>query len=228
MGALSSWGMLAVTHHFLVQCAAQRAGASRPGLWFSDYELLGDDINIFNERVAFQYLALMASIGVPINSSKSVVAANASFEFAKVTGHHGQNVSAISWKMFLSQNTMMGRANIVFSLLNKDMNIPCVGRWINGIVSKTWFKLGNPTYSYISLLTMYAKTGKFSYESLISALTVKSGAHQPLKRSYKNFMKGQLTSSLMTYIGTIVSGQVPQVSKLDSVSFETNHFRNQI
>lgn len=38
----------------------------------------------------------MEEIGVPINRSKSVVATNATFEFAKVTGHLGHNVSAIS------------------------------------------------------------------------------------------------------------------------------------
>jgi hypothetical protein len=41
-------------------------------------------------------------------------------------------------------------------------------------------------------------------------------------------MKGQLTSSLMSYIGAIVAGKIPQVTKLASVSFETNYFRNQI
>lgn len=33
MGALSSWAMLAITHHLLVQLASRRAGLSRPGLW---------------------------------------------------------------------------------------------------------------------------------------------------------------------------------------------------
>jgi hypothetical protein len=88
--------MLAVTHHLLTQLAALKAGKTRPGLWYDNYELLGDDINIFDEKVAHQYLAIMASIGVPINLSKSVVAANSCFEFAKVTGMNGKNVSAIS------------------------------------------------------------------------------------------------------------------------------------
>jgi len=57
---------------------------------------LGDDINIFDGRVARQYLLLMEIIGVPINLSKSVVASNATFEFAKVTGYNGKDVSAIS------------------------------------------------------------------------------------------------------------------------------------
>lgn len=42
------------------------------------------------------YLAIMAEIGVPINLSKSVVAANPTTEFAKVTTHFGANVSALS------------------------------------------------------------------------------------------------------------------------------------
>jgi len=88
--------MLAVTHHFLVQLAARRAGQTRPGHWYENYELLGDDINIFNGEVALQYLQIMESIGVGITLSKSVVAKTAAFEFAKVTGLRGKNVSAIS------------------------------------------------------------------------------------------------------------------------------------
>lgn len=95
MGALSSWAMLAVTHHMIVQLAAKRSGYN-PFVWFDNYELLGDDINIFDAKVASQYLLLMEELGVPINASKSVVARNASFEFAKVTGFRGHNVSAIS------------------------------------------------------------------------------------------------------------------------------------
>lgn len=97
MGALSSWGMLAVTHHLLVQVAALRSG-HLIGIkgWFSNYELLGDDINIFDKEVASNYLSIMEDIGVPINLSKSVCARNEAFEFAKVTGWKGHNVSAIS------------------------------------------------------------------------------------------------------------------------------------
>lgn len=111
--------MLAVTHHFIVQIAAREAGLSRPGLWYDNYELLGDDIILFDKDVALKYLHLMEVLGVPINVSKSVVATNNTIEFAKVTVSKGENVSAISWKMFISQNTLMGRANIAYSLLKK-------------------------------------------------------------------------------------------------------------
>jgi hypothetical protein len=82
---------------------------------------LGDDIVIFDPRVAERYCALLQGFGMPINKSKSVCATNSTFEFAKVTGSNMKNVSAISWKMFISQNTMMGRVNIAHSLLGKDL-----------------------------------------------------------------------------------------------------------
>jgi hypothetical protein len=51
---------------------------------------------IFDKKVAMAYLSVMEDLGLAINLSKSVVASNDSFEFAKVTGHKGHNVSAIS------------------------------------------------------------------------------------------------------------------------------------
>ena len=83
--------------------------------------MLGDDIVIFDTDVAESYLSVMDSLGVGINLSKSVIASTDAFEFAKVTGFKGHNVSAISWKMFISQNHLMGRVNIAYSLLRKQV-----------------------------------------------------------------------------------------------------------
>jgi len=46
--------------------------------------------------VAASYLSVMERLGVGINLAKSVVSVTDAFEFAKVTGYHGSNVSAIS------------------------------------------------------------------------------------------------------------------------------------
>jgi len=56
MGALSSWGMLALTHHVIVQVAAARVGFDKT---FTDYAILGDDIVVANQSVAKAYHALM-------------------------------------------------------------------------------------------------------------------------------------------------------------------------
>jgi len=80
MGAYSSWGMLAVTHHVIVQIAAIRAGFSVNT--FRQYCVLGDDIVINNDRVAAHYQELMSTLGVGINPSKSIISYDV-VEFAK-------------------------------------------------------------------------------------------------------------------------------------------------
>jgi len=78
MGALSSWAMLAVTHHVIVKVAAIKAGLQN----FRDYCILGDDIVIANDKVSQEYLTLMATLGLEINRQKSVES-NRFTEFAK-------------------------------------------------------------------------------------------------------------------------------------------------
>jgi len=80
MGAYSSWAMLAVTHHVIVQIAAVSCGFKVNT--FKHYCILGDDIVINNDRVAAVYLQLMETLGVKINASKSIISYDV-VEFAK-------------------------------------------------------------------------------------------------------------------------------------------------
>lgn len=90
MGALSSWAMLAITHHAIVQFAAFRAGWRS---WFPDYAVLGDDVVIANHGVAAQYVLIMKEIGVDIGFHKSIVSSNLSLEFAKRFFYKGKEVT---------------------------------------------------------------------------------------------------------------------------------------
>jgi len=112
MGALSSWAMLALTHHLIMQFCNQLLGNKN---WTDQYEVLGDDIVIFDRNLATKYIELMALYGVPINTSKSVVSIQKApvVEFAKRTSYNLTDVSPISWKMFLNQDTFAGRLSIV-------------------------------------------------------------------------------------------------------------------
>lgn len=94
MGALSSWAMLALTHHFIVQFAAYRAGYRA---WFTEYGVLGDDIVLGKTDVAKQYLFIMRVLGVGIGLHKSLISINGSaLEFAKKTFYMGTDVSPIT------------------------------------------------------------------------------------------------------------------------------------
>lgn len=80
MGALSSWAMLAITHHAIVQYAAYKSGLRT---WFSDYGVLGDDISI-SGKVGTEYRRLLQLIGVKAGLAKSIISRNKFVvEFAK-------------------------------------------------------------------------------------------------------------------------------------------------
>lgn len=94
MGALSSWAMLAMTHHIMVSVSASRVGKFP----FKDYLVLGDDLVIADKAVADSYLRLADEWGVGINLSKSVLSNNGSLEFAKRFIYRYQDVSGLSFK----------------------------------------------------------------------------------------------------------------------------------
>jgi hypothetical protein len=78
--------MLALTHHALVQFAAQKIGVTTEKEWFGAYAILGDDIVIAHDGVAREYLNLMSSLSVGINLSKSLLSPKGLvMEFAKRT-----------------------------------------------------------------------------------------------------------------------------------------------
>jgi len=85
MGALSSWAMLAITHHAIVQFAYYRVCVRNriTYRWYQDYAILGDDVVVSSE-VYNEYLIIMKEIGVGIGLAKSLVSpTKVVAEFAK-------------------------------------------------------------------------------------------------------------------------------------------------
>jgi hypothetical protein len=97
MGAYSSWGMLALVHHAMVQFSAHRAGIKG---WFTLYAVLGDDIVIADARVAAKYRALCRALGVEIGLAKSLVSTGQTLEFAKRLFFNGKDVSGLPAKFW--------------------------------------------------------------------------------------------------------------------------------
>ncbi|QKI79961.1 RNA-dependent RNA polymerase [Erysiphe necator associated mitovirus 13] len=116
MGALSSWAMLALTHHILVRISALRVGK----LDFSHYAILGDDVVIANKAVAESYHYIMTVIlGVEINLSKSLISED-SFEFAKRIVTMKGEVSPVGSKnLLIGLKSLKGIPSILQDLVNK-------------------------------------------------------------------------------------------------------------
>nr|UPW42089.1 MAG: putative RNA dependent RNA polymerase [Hainan mangrove mitovirus 5] len=121
MGFLSSWPMLAITHHWILQHASFLLG--RRG-WELNYEILGDDLVITDSALASQYLKLAKYLGVEINLSKSISSPNVPvFEFAKRTCIGNTDCSPISFKQLLSNVSLSSRAMNVVNFMDHDFNL---------------------------------------------------------------------------------------------------------
>lgn len=64
---------------------------------YTGYQILGDDIVIFNDKVATQYLKIMSLLGVKISFAKSVVSKD-TIEFAKRFVSKGHDLSPLAFK----------------------------------------------------------------------------------------------------------------------------------
>lgn len=97
MGMKSSFPMLALTHHFIVQQAAINAGLP----FFNNYIILGDDIVINSKSVAEKYYDLINKLGLEISIHKSVIPSSdqPGFEFASRIGKSGFELSPLPVKL---------------------------------------------------------------------------------------------------------------------------------
>jgi hypothetical protein len=89
MGCYSSWAMLSLTHHMIVNSNStklvyQERGKYRPPKGFvpePEYAVLGDDV-VMSSNLATDYLSTMRMLGVEISLPKSIIS-NRYVEFAK-------------------------------------------------------------------------------------------------------------------------------------------------
>lgn len=120
MGGLSSWAGLAVTHHWVVQLAAFRVTNSYS--WNTSYEILGDDLVIFDPLIADEYLKIMADLGCEINLFKSIVSKQRPvFEFAKRTCWGLNIVSGISINQVQAGWNVGGRVNNALAWIHSGL-----------------------------------------------------------------------------------------------------------
>lgn len=113
LGYKGSWSLFALSHHFVVWCAAHRADPNRTAP-FLDYALLGDDIVIADSQVAEHYQQILSQLGVQISRSKSIISNNGSCEFGKRfwVDKLQKNLSPISLKALTDCRSLRGLATL--------------------------------------------------------------------------------------------------------------------
>ena len=191
MGAKSSWTMLALTHHMLMQYCAKLVNPIQQH-WEERYEIVGDDIVIFSKDLALSYLNVMEAIGVPINASKSVVSeSRAVCEFVKRISVNGKEVTPLSWKQFLSQNFFLGRINTTIGLFLKEIDFfgkRAISVFHTVLKDKPFdtrpFK---DVLALISLYSTYALKAKVPLEQMLQMLFLAAPEVKDKKLTFKKF-----------------------------------------
>lgn len=185
MGALSSWAGLAVTHHWIVQLAAFRV--TRNYDWNTQYEILGDDLVIFNKQIADEYLQIMTDLGCEINLFKSIVSHKRPvFEFAKRTCWGTSIVSGISMAGVRAGWNVAGRANNAIAWINSSLITSnsvlamVLSRYTFTKGQAAWHsvfkkKIGNQQMKLLglgilSVLGYYHENGKLTLRQLVTAI----------------------------------------------------------
>lgn len=196
MGALSSWAMLALTHHFIVQWASWRAAReeNRPDGWFSLYAVLGDDIVIADETVAKHYLEIMNSLGVEIGLAKSLVSNRRTLEFAKKF-FIPEDASLIPFKELVAATRHMG----VLSEFGKKYNLQIpdylhilgFGYRVKGNLHKPFLDLGLRVRKLLIFLMSPFVRQDIEFQAWIGMLslveTTDQGAWDVVYQSFKDF-----------------------------------------
>jgi hypothetical protein len=176
MGAYSSWGMLALTHHAIVQYAAYKAGYKQ---WFDLYAVLGDDIVIAHDGTAKQYVKFCERIGLGIGIAKSLVAKGKTLEFAKKLYFRGEHVSGLPLKFWAAAQNTLGVAHALSawypggSLANF---VRALGTGFKGAskVALPWARVPQRLRILLVLLTQPLSGGTFAFKTWVDWLTSSS------------------------------------------------------
>lgn len=196
MGALSSWAMLALTHHFIVQWAAWRVARAenRVGGWFTLYAVLGDDIVIADASVAKEYLRIMDDLGVGIGLAKSLVSTKRTMEFAKKF-FIPEDASLVPFKELVAATRHAG----VLTEFGKKYNLSIpdylhllgFGYKVKGDLHKPFLKLGLRVRKFLIFVTSPFVSTNFTVQHWFSSLslleTVDQGQWDRVYQSFRDF-----------------------------------------
>lgn len=156
MGLLSSWAVMSVTHHVLVQWAALRIGVETP---FTNYAILGDDICLWDDSVAASYKVLLEKFGVEISRSKTLEELNLA-EFAKSWFSKGKDLQPLSAALVMWRSDF-GSA----MLIEVARQLALKGLYLAEWLSDSFNRIGKQ--KLLKLLTLYGSRipGGSSYYS---------------------------------------------------------------
>lgn len=173
---------IALSHHLIVWFAAE---VVYPGLKFTHYGILGDDVVIGDRKVADQYASALELLGVSISKDQSLFSSSGAFEFAKrfFIKKGSYDCTPVSLKACLLARSTTGLATI---------------KRMYSVNLKSTLRIGGAGYrvmSRLSPLTLVDGRDSFDFSAtiLVSRGSPLSGGYQALIG--RPYLRGDLLAS---------------------------------
>jgi len=133
LGLLSSFPSFSLWHHDIIQFCANRENLrkGKPLRFFKKYRLLGDDVVIFDAKVASTYQSILThEVGLTINMSKSITGSKekSQIEFTKRLALKGIEMSSIK-RNILNKFSKLSLLDLFNVLLERDFISPDTGHY---------------------------------------------------------------------------------------------------
>lgn len=202
MGALSSWDMLNLMHHLMIQFIACQLRKSTIDSWYDQYVILGDDLVLFDKDIADYYLFFCKELGVTINLSKSIISKDRPvLEFAKRTSVNGNDVSALSFKELLTSNNFFGRLSVTNRLVEANWGKDLWKLFIIGN-KRAKDKTLDRIYPLVGYLTQLFQNNKITLDQILSLITSKDHPVNFFGRNINWMKPGSITLVVKKYFKT--------------------------
>jgi hypothetical protein len=138
MGLMSSWPVMAISHHYLVRLAFAAAG--RSSLGDAPYSVLGDDLTLLGHDVAGEYLNLIDCLGMKFSPEKTYISVGVA-EFAKSLYCHGEDLTPFPIALLgFNKNTIVSNTLAIISEC-KRINLPLTAQTLMGLYPLRWRNL---------------------------------------------------------------------------------------
>jgi hypothetical protein len=138
MGLLSSWPVMAVSHHYLVRLSFAASGFQN--LKKAPYSLLGDDLTLEGHGVAGEYLAIISHLGMEYSKEKTYITVGAA-EFAKSLFCLGEELTPFPLALLrFNKNTIVSNTLAIITEC-KRRNFTLTSAILVGIFPSRWRNL---------------------------------------------------------------------------------------
>jgi hypothetical protein len=138
MGILSSWPVMAISHHFLVRMSFSAQGYY--DLEKCRYSVLGDDLTLLDHDVAESYLELIDCLGMKFSPDKTYISYGVA-EFAKSLFRYGEDLTPFPIALLVfNKNTIVSNTLAIITECVR-IGLPIASSDILGLFPSRWRNL---------------------------------------------------------------------------------------